>query len=155
LTAIRVLRALVITELVFLILAIPLTFLPDDTPDEVNSYLNGAGAGPLIQLFDSESNMAALTFGSVIVAFIVTYVLCLVGLLRLKSWARKLYVALFVVGTCIYPLLGTSLIDPISGTVEYLAAVCTGAILATLFVSDARTHFERTPNNSFERTREG
>jgi hypothetical protein len=41
-----------------------------------------------------------------------------------------------------FPFLGSSLVDPISGTVDYLGAVCSGAILATLFSSEVKVVFE-------------
>ena len=89
-------------------------------------------------------------------AFIAAYVASLVGLVLLKPWARRLYVALFVVGIFTYPLYGSTLVDPVTATIGYLAGVCSGAILATLFLSDASVAFDaRTPNTSLERTREG
>ena len=153
--ATRILRALVITEFVLLVASILLVFLPDETPEAVNDYLNGPGAGPILRLVDSESTTAAIVVGALTAIITVTYLVCLIGLLRLKPWARSLYVVLFVAGVCIYPFLGSSLVDPVSGAMEYLAAVCTGAVLVILFLSDVRTHFERAPNKSLEQTREG
>jgi hypothetical protein len=52
-------------------------------------------------------------------------------------------------------LFGSSLVDPVSATVNYLAAACSGAILATLFSRDVKVAFDgRTSETSLERTHE-
>ena len=154
--ATNVLRALVITEVVLLAASVLTVFLPSETPSAVDEYLEGPGAGPLFRAFDADPTAATYTLGAVLVVFVAIYVASLIGLLWLKSWARRLYVVSFVVGACVFPFLGSSLVDPISGTIDYLGAVCSGAILATLFLSDVKVVFDvRTPNKSLERTREG
>jgi hypothetical protein len=128
-------------------------FLPSETPSAVDEYLEGPGAGPLFRSFDSDLTAASYIIGALLFVFFTIYVASLIGLLLLKPWARRLYVFTFVVGACVFPFSGTSLVDPISGTVDYLGAVCSGAILATLFLSEVRIVFDvRTPNTSLERT---
>lgn len=153
--ATTVLRALVITEVVLLAASVSTLLLPSEVTPAIDDYLAGPGAGPLSRLVDGEPSAGTFAYGAVLVVFIATYIASLIGLLCLKSWSRRLYVVSFLLGACFYPLSGTSLVDPISGTVDYLAAVCSGAILATLFLSDARAIFDvRTPNTSLERTRD-
>jgi len=154
--ATTVLRALVITEVVLLAASVLTVFLPGEAPPAVDEYLEGAGAGPMFQAFEADPTAATYVLGALLVVFVAIYVTSLIGLLWLKSWARRLYVVSFVVGACVFPFSGSSLVAPISGTVDYLGAVCSGAILATLFLSDVRAIFDvRTPNKSLERTREG
>lgn len=140
------LRALVVTEIVLLVASVLTMFLPSQTPPAVDEYLEGSGAGPLSRLIDAEPTAVTYVLGAALVVFIAIYIASLVGLLCLKSWSRRLYVISFLVGASLYPFAGTSLSDPISGTVDYLAAVCSGAILATLYLSDVKTIFEvQTP----------
>jgi hypothetical protein len=154
LPATALLRTLVVTEIVLLAASVLTLFLPVETPPAVDEYLEGPGAGPLAQLADADPSAGAYVLGALLVVFVAIYVASLIGLLCLTSWSRRLYVISFVVGACIYPFLGSSLVDPISGTVDYLAAACSGAILATLFSSDVKAVFgDRTPATSLERTR--
>ena len=154
--ATSVLRALVITEIVLLAASVLTMFLPSEATPALDEYLEGPGAGPLFRLVEAEPTAITYVLGALLVVFVAIYVASIVGLLCLRSWARRLYVISVIVGVCVFPFLGSSLTDPISGTIDYLAAVCSGAILATLFLSDAKVLFEgRTPNTSLERTREG
>jgi hypothetical protein len=131
-------------------------YLRSESTPPIDQYLEGPGAGLLWKLLEADSTAVNYILGALLVAFSAAYVASLVGLVLLKPWARRLYVALFIVGACTYPLYGSTLVDSFSATVGYLAGVCSGAILATLFLSDARVAFDvRTPNTSFERTREG
>jgi hypothetical protein len=110
----------------------------------------------LVRLIDAEPTALTYILGAVLVLFVAVYVASLIGLLCLKPWARSLYAVSFIAGVCFYPFMGQSLTGSISGTIDYLAAACSGAILAVVFLTDAKIHFDgRTPNNSLERTREG
>jgi hypothetical protein len=153
--ATTVLRALVLTEIVLLSASVLTLFLPSDTTPLIDDYLSGAGAGPLVRIFAAGLTPVVYLLGALAAVFLTIYVVALIGLLCLKSWSRRLYVFSFVVGACIHPFMGSLLVDPISGTINYIAAACSGSILATLFLSDAKAIFEvRTPNRSLERTRE-
>jgi hypothetical protein len=150
-----VLRALVIAEAALLTGSVLTVFLPDETTPAVDEHLEGPGAGPLVRLIDAEPTALTYILGAVLVLFVAVYVASLVGLLCLKRWARRLYAISFIAGVCLYPFMGHSLTDPISGTIDFLAAACSGAILAVVFLTDAKTHFNgRTPNTSLERTRD-
>ncbi len=148
-------RTLVVTEFVLLVASILTMLLPSETTPAVDEYLEGPGAGPLFRLIEAEPTAVTYIVGALGASFVAIYIAALVGLLCLKSWARRLYVVAFVTGGCMYPFMGSSLADPISGTIDYFAAVCSGAILATIFWSDAKVFFDgRTPNNALERTRD-
>jgi hypothetical protein len=153
--ATTVLRALVTTEIVLLTVSVLTVFLPSETTPAIDEYLEGPGAGPLLRIVDVDPTPATYLLVALLAVFLAIYVASLIGLLCLKSWSRRLYVCSFVVGACIHPFMGSLLVDPINGTVNYIAAACSGAILATLFLSDAKAIFNvRTPNKSLERTRE-
>jgi hypothetical protein len=149
-----VLRALVVAEILLLMASVLTVFLPGETPPAIDEYLAGPGAGPLGRIFDADPTTITYILGGLLFVFLAIYVASLIGLLLLKPWSRRLYVISFAVGACLYPFMGTSLVDPISGTFEYLAAVCSGAILATLFLSDAKSIFDvRKPDKSLESAR--
>jgi len=151
-----VLRALVVTEIVLLAASVLTVLLPSETHPAVDEYLEGPGAGPLVRLIDADPTALTYVLGVLLAVFVVIYVASLVGLLCLKPWSRRLYVLSFIAGASLYLFMGSSLVDPISATLDYLAAACSGAILATLFLSEANVIFDaRTPNKSLERTREG
>ena len=152
--ATTVLRTLVITEIVLLAASVLTVFSPSEKTPAVDEYLEGPAEGPLGRLIDADPTAVTYVLGALLVVFVAIYVASLIGLLYLKSWSRRLYVVSFVVGACTYPFWGSSLVDPISGTVDYLAAACSGAVLATLYLSDVKAIFDvRTPNTSLERTR--
>jgi hypothetical protein len=154
--ATTVLRGLVITEIVLLIISGLTLFLPSETTPAMSDYLAGPGAGPLLRIVLGHPTAATYLLGGLAAVFLSIYVASLVGLLRLKRWSRRLYMFSFVVGVCIHPFMGSLLVAPINSTLNYLAAACSGAILSTLFLSDAKAIFDvRTPNKSLERTREG
>lgn len=116
-------------------------FIPTQTTPEIDEFLLGEDAGPLVRLVESEAVAPLLLLALAMLAFLGIYIVALVGLLLLKPWARKLYVLSFVLAAGFYPLMGTTLSDPFSATIDHLWAACTGAILATLYLSDVRTIF--------------
>jgi hypothetical protein len=144
LPAITVLRTLVFAEIALLVASVLTIFLPDETPPAIDEYLAGPGAGPLWLVIDGELTPVSYLLGAALVVFVGIYVASLVGLLLLKPWSRRLYVISFAAGVCLHPFMGSSFVDPISATVEYLLAACSGAILATMFLSEARESFGRT-----------
>src|SRR5688572_13644046 len=133
--------SLVITEIVLMVASILTAFLPSETTPAVDEYLEGRGAGPLFRLLDADPTAITYVLGASLVVFVAIYIAALIGLFCLKSWSRRWYVVSFVLGASLYPFMGSSLVDPISGTVDYLAAVCSGAILATVFLSDVKEIF--------------
>jgi hypothetical protein len=152
----KVLRILVVCEIALSVATLAASALFGDSIPAIDEYLEGPGASPLFTIANAGMTATNLLIFSFLVAFAGIYIASLVGLLLLRRWSRRLYVIAFIAGVCLYPFLGSSLVDPLSGTIDYLLAACSGAILATLYLSDITTLFDsRTPNKSLERGRDG
>ena len=140
--AIRIFRLLIVVEIVLSIASIAVAFLPIEAlPPDVESWLSGDGQSPLVRWMEGQPRAVLLPALVLGLAFVAAYVAALVGLFFLKRWARALYVATFVAGVILYPLMGASITTPVAALVDYLLAAGTGAILAFLFVGPVQERF--------------
>jgi hypothetical protein len=146
--AIGVVRFLVIAEVILLGASILVEEFASESTPAIDEYLEGPGAGPIWRLLETDSMAIELSLFATLVLFLGAYVASLIGVYLLKPWGRSLYVATFAIGVVSYPLFGASLVGPLGATISYLTGVCSGAILAMLFWSDARTSFGARPSAS-------
>jgi hypothetical protein len=108
---------------------------------EVDRWLAEDGESPLVSWAEGQPRavlFAALLIG---IGFVASYIVALIGLFFLKRWARTLYVALFIAGLILLPLMGAAITTPVAALVDYLLATCTGAIVALLFVGPVQERF--------------
>jgi hypothetical protein len=145
---VRVFRRLVMAQLflflVFLVLAV---VFPVSLPQEVQSWLDTDGAGPLVPLlYDSEGSSSNIAGWAVLIALMVLYITVLVGLLALKRWARILYLLCTVGSLALMLVLGYTVVSPVDNLLFSLDYLMDGAVIVMLlFVPAVRDRFAPAP----------
>ncbi len=140
--AIKIFRLLILAEIVLTVASSTVAFLPGQAlPPDVERWLAGDGAPALIRWMEGEPRAALFVALAIGVGFVAAYIAALIGLFFLKRWARTLYLAMFIGGVILLPLMGAAITTPVAALVDYLLAACTGAIVALLFVGPVQERF--------------
>jgi hypothetical protein len=116
-----------------------------DPPDHVMDWFTGEGAGPLMSWLLNSSGTGLLFFSLFAAAFFGAWIASVVGLLRLRPWGRKLFIASMVVAYLLFPLMGYTFASPAQGTLDAMFYACDGAILVMLFIEPVRSSFRSSP----------
>ena len=109
---------------------------PNPVADQALDYI--------IELEGEVSDAKAILFAVLVFLEIVFIIVCLVGLLKFKSWGRKLYLASFLLMLPLYPLMGIYVSSGLGQLFADVAMILSGVILALIYYSPVAKYFETT-----------
>jgi hypothetical protein len=132
----RVLRGLVVAEVLLITGSLSFSLFEPEVPEAVRTWLEGQARGPLIRVLESGEWSLRLAIGTLLLAVLGVYVAAILGLLTWRRWAPPLYIAATVGGLLILPSMGYSLESPTTVLLSAMRSMVTGLIIAMLlFVS--------------------
>ncbi len=135
--SVKVLKAVIVAQWVFLILSVVVGIYEEQ-------YL----PYPLQLHLYNEAQKDLSLFESVVLAISVIFVFILlfssVGLYRMRAWSRKPYVITLFLGAVIYPFTDLIVYPPISSAIDYIATLLMGMTVGLIYFSEARNEFKET-----------
>lgn len=141
--AVKVLRIAIVAQwLLYVLAAAVSTFEETMLPEPLRNYLTA-------EYYKDVS--ISMWIG---MAMLVAFVIASIGVFRLKSWGRNLYVALFSLGAVLFVFLAPTIETAIGGSLSYLANASCGLVIGLLYYSSASKHFDVTSNKTLKQTRE-
>lgn len=95
---------------------------------------------PLIEYLNSTYEAEITTLEWIVILIGAALVIALLGssinLYRLKMKSRRTFLIANCLGVLLYPFMGPQVVDAYSAAFEFLAAVCTGAIIAMSYTTN-------------------
>lgn len=134
--AVRILRTLIVCELLMFIITLVVDSMTlHQLPKAIQEYNQQLDSAPLttVQSF----------FAVVAILMLISIVISWVGLWRLWRPARSIYTITLIIGILSSPFFDQTIMSPVAGSLDEIASICTGLILGLLFFSDARHHFDK------------
>ena len=132
----RLLRSLIVAEIVIGILYI------------VTSFLSEAGLPAELRAYEEAQSEASLTFAdfvqlAVIIPLIIAALVSRIGLLFFWRWARPLYLITLIADVLLTPLFGVCVDSGWSRMLEAAAVVISGVVLSLVYWSPLRILYEK------------
>lgn len=128
--AVKALKVAIVAQwLLYVLAAVISSFEEENLPEILRSYLAS----------EYDKGMSASLW--VGIAMLIAFVVGSIGVFRLKSWGRNLYVVLFSLGAVLFIFLAPIIETPISGSLSYLATASCGLVIGLLYFSSASKHF--------------
>jgi hypothetical protein len=106
-------------------------------PPELRAYLDGQADAPL-----NGRDLLEIAIGIIFLGLAASST---VGLFLFKRWARRLFVALTVTGFIPIVVLGPTVETGAATALAEMATLLSGIILALIYGSPVRDHFEKPP----------
>jgi hypothetical protein len=137
--AVKVLRIAIVAQwLLYVLAAVASTFEETNLPEPLLTYLTA-------EYYKDVS--ISMWIG---MAMLVAFAIASIGVFRLKSWGRNLYVALFSLGAVLFVFLAPTIETAIGGNLSYLASASCGLVIGLLYYSPASDHFDLTSKKTLK-----